>query len=60
MHLANTMDLTNLTYIKYVLIFVIGVIAGRFSMAIQYAFMEKKADKQKESTLKKNKKTNAA
>lgn len=49
------MDLTNLTYIKYVLIFIIGVIVGRFSMALQYAFMEKKVDKKKEA-LKKNKK----
>lgn len=47
------MDLTNLTYLKYVLIFVIGVIVGRFSMALQYAFMEKKADDKKESNKRK-------
>lgn len=51
------MDLTNLTYIKYILTFIIGVIAGRFSMALQYAFMEKKADKKKEAVKKKNRKT---
>ena len=41
------MDLTNLTYIKYALTFIIGVIVGRFLMALQYAFMTKKADKKK-------------
>ncbi len=46
------MDLTNLTYIKYVLTFIIGVIVGRFSMALQYAFMEKKAERKKEDIKK--------
>ena len=50
------MDLTNLTYIKYVLTFIIGVIVGRFSMAMQYAFMTKKADEKKTDKKKATKK----
>ncbi len=38
------MDLTNLLYIKYLLFFVAGVIVGRITMALQYAFVTKKVN----------------
>jgi flagellar basal body-associated protein FliL len=47
------MDPTNLAYIIWIIIFIIGVIVGRFSMAMQYAWMTKKVDEKKAKKRKK-------